>query len=218
MARESLSVLTPRIVSMGTPNEYMVWIDCEMTGLNLDVDELVEVAVIITDSELNAVHEGFDVVINPSQASLENMGEFVTTMHTTSGLIDEIPNGVSLAEAQAQVLAYINEHVPEGQKPPMCGNSIGTDRAFIVRYMPEVDARLHYRNIDVSSLKELARRWFPRVYFNSPTKDGGHRALADIQESIRELDYYRHALLIPNPGPSSEEAGKIAAEVVAKHS
>ena len=196
MARESLSVLTPRIVGMGTPNEYMVWIDCEMTGLNLDVDELVEVAVIITDSELNAVHEGFDVVINPSQAALDNMGEFVTTMHTTSGLIDEIPNGVSLADAQAQVLAYINEHVPEGQKPQMCGNSIGTD---------------------VSSLKELARRWFPRVYFNSPTKDGGHRALADIQESIRELDYYRHALLIPSPGPSSEEAGKIAAEVVAKH-
>jgi oligoribonuclease len=192
---------------MGTPNEYMVWIDCEMTGLNLDVDELVEVAVIITDSELNAVHEGFDIVINPSQAALDNMGEFVTNMHTTSGLIEE-----------TQVLAYINEHVPEGQKPPMCGNSIGTDRAFIVRYMPNVDARLHYRNIDVSSLKELARRWYPRVYFNSPSKDGGHRALADIQESIRELDYYRQALLVADPGPNSEEAGKISADIVAKHS
>mgnify|MGYP002128709656 CR=1 FL=1 len=196
----------------------MVWIDCEMTGLNLDVDELVEVAVIITDSELNAVHEGFDIVINPSAAAMANMGEFVTNMHTTSGLIEEIPDGVSLEEAQAQVLAYINEHVPEGQKPPMCGNSIGTDRAFIVRYMPEVDARLHYRNIDVSSLKELSRRWYPRVYFNSPTKDGGHRALADIQESIRELDYYRQALLVDAPGPSSEVAGKISAAVVAKHS
>ena len=189
-----------------------------MTGLNLDVDELVEVAVIITDSELNAVHEGFDIVINPSPSALENMGEFVTNMHTTSGLIEEIPQGVTLEEAQAQVLAYINEHVPEGQKPPMCGNSIGTDRAFIVRYMPEVDARLHYRNIDVSSLKELSRRWYPRVYFNSPNKDGGHRALADIQESIRELDYYRHALLVNAPGPTSEEAAKISAEVVSKHS
>ncbi|WP_298118721.1 oligoribonuclease [uncultured Aurantimicrobium sp.] len=203
---------------MGTPNEYMVWIDCEMTGLNLDVDELVEVAVIITDSELKAVHEGFDIVIKPSQAALENMGEFVTNMHTSSGLIEEIPNGVSLEEAEAQVLAYINEHVPEGQKPPMCGNSIGTDRAFVVRYMPLVDARLHYRNIDVSSLKELARRWYPRVYFNSPSKDGGHRALADIQESIRELDYYRQALLVAEPGPNSEEAAQISAEIVTKHS
>lgn len=189
-----------------------------MTGLNLEVDELVEVAVIITDSELNAVHEGFDIVINPSQSALDNMGEFVTNMHTSSGLIEEIPQGVSLKEAEAQVLAYINEHVPEGQKPPMCGNSIGTDRAFIVRYMPEVDSRLHYRNIDVSSLKELARRWYPRVYFNSPNKDGGHRALADIQESIRELDYYRQALLVAEPGPNSEEAGKISADIVAKHS
>jgi len=203
---------------MGTPNEYMVWIDCEMTGLNLDVDELVEVAVIITDSELNAVHEGFDIVINPSQAAMDNMGEFVTNMHTSSGLIEEIPHGVSLEEAEAQVLAYINEHVPEGQKPPMCGNSIGTDRAFVVRYMPLVDARLHYRNIDVSSLKELARRWYPRVYFNSPSKDGGHRALADIQESIRELDYYRQALLVAEPGPNSEEAAQISAEIVTKHS
>lgn len=193
---------------MGTPNEYMVWIDCEMTGLNLDVDELVEVAVIITDSELNAVHEGFDIVINPSAAAMANMGEFVTNMHTASGLIEEIPHGVSLEEAQAQVLAYINEHVPEGQKPPMCGNSIGTDRAFIVRYMPEVDARLHYRNIDVSSLKELSRRWYPRVYFNSPTKDGGHRALADIQESIRELDYYRQALLVAALGPPAKKQAR----------
>lgn len=203
---------------MGTPNEYMVWIDCEMTGLNLDVDELVEVAVIVTDSELKAVHPGFTIVINPSQAALDNMGEFVTNMHTSSGLIDEIPNGVSLADAQAQVLSYINEHVPEAQKPPMAGNSIGTDRAFIVRYMPDVDARLHYRNIDVSSLKELARRWFPRVYFNSPNKDGGHRALADIRESIRELDYYRQALLVAAPGPSSEDAGKISAQVTEAHS
>lgn len=202
---------------MGTANEYMVWIDCEMTGLDLDKDELVEVAVIITDSELNIVHDGFEVVINPSQSALENMGEFVTQMHTSSGLIDEIPHGVTLQEAEQKVLAYINEHVPEGSKPPMAGNSIGTDRAFIDKYMPLVDERLHYRNIDVSSLKELARRWYPRVYFNSPTKDGGHRALADITESIRELDYYRAALLVAQPGPTSDAAGKISQEIVSKY-
>jgi len=202
---------------MGTATEYMVWIDCEMTGLDLNIDELVEVAVIITDSELNIVHPGFDIVINPSPAALEHMGEFVTDMHTTSGLINEIPHGVSLADAQEQVLAYINEHVPENSKPPMAGNSIGTDRAFIDKYMPEVDERLHYRNIDVSSFKELARRWFPRVYFNTPTKDGGHRALADIRESIREMDYYRHAMLVASPGPTSEEAAKVSADMVAKH-
>ena len=202
---------------MGNGTEYMVWIDCEMTGLELDVDELVEVAVVITDSELNPVHEGFDVVINPSSAALEHMGEFVTNMHTSSGLINEIPNGIPLVSAEQLVLDYINEHVPENSKPPMAGNSIGTDRAFIAKYMPKIDERLHYRNIDVSSFKELARRWFPRVYFNSPTKDGGHRALADIKESIRELDYYRHALLVATPGPTSEQASKISAEVSSKY-
>jgi oligoribonuclease len=202
---------------MGNGTEYMVWIDCEMTGLELEVDELVEVAVVITDSELNPVHEGFDVVINPSQAALDHMGEFVTNMHTSSGLINEIPNGIGLDSAQQLVLDYINEHVPENNKPPMAGNSIGTDRAFIAKYMPAIDERLHYRNIDVSSFKELARRWFPRVYFNSPAKDGGHRALADIKESIRELDYYRHALLVATPGPTSEQAGKISAEISSKY-
>ena len=202
---------------MGNGTEYMVWIDCEMTGLELEVDELVEVAVVITDSELNPVHEGFDVVINPSKAAMDHMGEFVTNMHTNSGLINEIPNGIGLESAQQLVLDYINKHVPENSKPPMAGNSIGTDRAFIAKYMPAIDERLHYRNIDVSSFKELARRWFPRVYFNSPTKDGGHRALADIKESIRELDYYRHALLVAAPGPTSEQAGKISAEVSSKY-
>ena len=202
---------------MGNGTEYMVWIDCEMTGLELEVDELVEVAVVITDSELNPVHEGFDVVINPSKAAMDHMGEFVTNMHTSSGLINEIPNGIGLESAQQLVLDYINEHVPENSKPPMAGNSIGTDRAFIAKYMPAIDERLHYRNIDVSSFKELARRWFPRVYFNSPTKDGGHRALADIKESIRELDYYRHALLVAAPGPTSEQAGKISAEISSKY-
>lgn len=196
----------------------MVWIDCEMTGLDLDIDELVEVAVIITDSDLNLVHEGFDIVIKASKAAMEHMGEFVTQMHTTSGLITEIPHGVSLKQAEEKILAYINEHIPEGQQPPMAGNSIGTDRAFIAKYMPQVDQRLHYRNVDVSSFKELARRWYPRVYFNSPTKDGGHRALADIRESIRELDYYRNALMVSQPGPTSDEANAISTEISAKYS
>jgi len=203
---------------MANSDDRLVWVDCEMTGLELEVDELVEVAVVVTDSELNPVHPGFTIVIKPSEAALANMGEFVTAMHTSSGLITELADGHTLADAEAQVLAYINEHVPSGQKPPMSGNSIGTDRAFVAKYMPVLNDRLHYRNIDVSSMKELARRWFPRIYFNSPIKDGGHRALADILESIRELDYYRSALFVAEPGPSSEEVGKISSTIVTKHS
>jgi len=203
---------------MANIEDRLVWIDCEMTGLDLALDELVEVAVVVTDSELNPVHPGFTIVVKPSDAALANMGEFVTAMHTSSGLITELADGHSLADAEAQVLSYINEHVPSGQKPPMSGNSIGTDRAFVAKYMPTLNDRLHYRNIDVSSMKELAHRWFPRVYFNSPVKDGGHRALADILESIRELDYYRSALFVPEPGPTSAAAAKISKAVVTKHS
>lgn len=202
---------------MANIEDRLVWIDCEMTGLDLSVDELVEVAVVITDSDLTPVHPGFTIVVKPTDAALANMGEFVTAMHTSSGLITELAAGHSLADAEAQVLAYINEHVPEGQKPPMSGNSIGTDRAFVAKYMPTLNERLHYRNIDVSSIKELARRWFPRVYFNAPAKDGGHRALADILESIRELDYYRSALIVAAPGPTSENVSNISAAIVAKH-
>lgn len=203
---------------MANIEDRLVWIDCEMTGLDLALDELVEVAVVVTDSELNPVHPGFTIVVKPSDAALANMGEFVTEMHTSSGLITELADGHSLADAEAQVLAYINEHVPEGQKPPMSGNSIGTDRAFVAKYMPTLNDRLHYRNVDVSSMKELAHRWFPRVYFNSPVKDGGHRALADILESIRELDYYRSALFVAEPGPTSAVAAMISKAVVTKHS
>jgi oligoribonuclease len=203
---------------MANIEDRLVWIDCEMTGLQLEIDELIEVAVVITDSDLTPVHDGLTIVVKPSDAALANMGEFVTAMHTSSGLITELADGHSLADAEAQILAYINEHVPEGQKPPMSGNSIGTDRAFIAKYMPTLNERLHYRNVDVSSMKELARRWFPRVYFHSPTKDGGHRALADILESIRELDYYRSALFVAQPGPTSEEVGTISAAIVTKHS
>jgi oligoribonuclease len=193
--------------------DRLVWIDCEMTGLDLDVDELVEVAVVVTDYELKPLDPGFDIVIKPSDASLEQMGDVVRDMHRSSGLLDAIPSGVPLAEAEAQLLAYLQRFTVAGQAP-IAGNTIGTDRGFLVRYMPSLDAHLHYRSVDVSSIKELAKRWYPRVYYNAPTKNGGHRALADILESIRELDYYRRAIFVPAPGPTSEQAQAAAAEVV----
>jgi oligoribonuclease len=186
--------------------DVLVWIDCEMTGLDLAVDELVEVAVVITDYDLKPVDEGFSIVIKPDKSALANMGEFVTAMHAESGLLDEIPNGKPLAEAEYEVLEYILRYVPEHNTAPLAGNTIGTDRAFLAKYMPRVDAHLHYRNVDVSSIKELSRRWYPRAYFQSPAKNGGHRALADILESIRELDYYRSVVFVAPPGPTSDEA------------
>ncbi|MFD5214774.1 oligoribonuclease [Microbacterium sp. NPDC058345] len=197
-------------------NDRLVWIDCEMTGLDLAVDELVEIAVVITDFELRPLDPGFQVVITPGAEALANMSEFVTQMHRTSGLIEEIPHGVSLAEAEAQTLAYIKRFVPLERKAPLAGNTIGTDRMFLAKYMPAVDRHLHYRNVDVSSIKELSRRWYPRVFFQAPAKDGGHRALADILESIRELHYYRDAVFVPGPGPSSEEARTVADRVVSE--
>ncbi|HKH08908.1 MAG TPA: oligoribonuclease [Agromyces sp.] len=199
---------------MTSSSDRLVWIDCEMTGLDLDVDELVEIAVVITDYDLNPVDAGLSIVIKPDASALESMGEFVRTMHTQSGLIEEIPNGVSVADAEYQVLEYVLKHVPEEQRAPLAGNSIGTDRAFLTKYMPRLDAHLHYRNVDVSSIKELAKRWYPRAYFNSPAKNGGHRALADILESIRELHYYRRAVFVTEPGPTSHELQSLATEVV----
>jgi oligoribonuclease len=195
-------------------NDRLVWIDCEMTGLDLGVDELVEIAVIVTDFELNALDPGLQIVIRPTPAALEHMGDFVTKMHTTSGLIEEIPHGVSLAEAEERTLTYIKRFVPLAAKAPLAGNTIGTDRMFLAKYMPKVDTWLHYRNVDVSSIKELARRWYPRAYFHAPAKDGGHRALADIRESIRELAYYRDAVFVSQPGPSSDDAKAAAAAAV----
>ncbi|WP_411700688.1 oligoribonuclease [Conyzicola sp.] len=199
---------------MATATDRLVWIDCEMTGLDLAVDELVEVAVVVTDYDLVPVHPGFTIVIKPDQSALDNMGDFVRNMHTESGLIEEIPNGVSLADAEYEVLEYILRYVPGVQTTPLAGNTIGTDRAFLAKYMPRVDGHLHYRSVDVSSIKELARHWFPRVYFNAPAKNGGHRALADILESIRELDYYRKAVFTAEPGPTTEQVQTISAEVV----
>jgi len=194
--------------------DLLVWIDCEMTGLDLEVDELVEVAVVVTDFDMQAVDPGFSVVIRPSDRALEGMAEFVRDMHTASGLLEELPGGVTLEEAQARVLAYIKRFVPAAGSAPLAGNTIGTDRSFLGKYMPEVDAHLHYRSVDVSSIKELAKRWYPRVWHNAPAKSGGHRALADIRESIRELEYYRRAAFVADPGPTSEEAQSIASAVV----
>ncbi|WP_017594047.1 oligoribonuclease [Nocardiopsis potens] len=191
-------------------NDCLVWIDCEMTGLDLGADALIEVACVITDGQLNQLDDGLDIVIKPPQAALDQMGDFVTRMHTDSGLIEELDNGVTLEEAEELVLDHIKRYAPE--KTPLCGNSIATDRLFISRDMPRVDAYLHYRMVDVSSIKELLRRWYPRIYFNSPEKHGGHRALADITESIQELRYYRAAAFVAPPGPDTETVKGIAAE------
>jgi len=195
--------------------DRIVWIDCEMTGLDLAADALVEVAVVVTDSELNVLGEGVDLLIAPPPEALEQMGEFVRTMHTTSGLLDALPTGTTLEDAQRQVLDYVRTWVPDPGKAPLAGNSVGTDKAFLERDMPDLVGHLHYRIIDVSSIKELARRWYPRVYFASPPKNGGHRALADILESIDELRYYRAALFPAAPGPDSNAARRIAAQIVA---
>ena len=186
-------------------NDYIVWVDCEMTGLEIGVDEICEIAVIVTDQELKPVHEGLQLVVKPSRKAMKNMGEFVTQMHTDSGLIEEIPAGISIKKAEAQVLDYIKQWIPEPRTAPLAGNSIGTDRMFLNRQTPEFDSFLHYRNIDVSSLKELARRWYPKVCFQLPKKQGDHRALADIRESIQELRYNRKVLLVDQPGPTSKE-------------
>jgi oligoribonuclease len=196
--------------------DRLVWIDCEMTGLDLTSDALVEIACIVTDGELSAVDDGIDVLIKPPAEALDGMQEVVRDMHTSSGLLTELPSGLTLAEAQDLVLGYIRQHVPDSRKVPLCGNSIATDRSFLARDMPELDAFLHYRMVDVSSIKELARRWYPRAYFASPEKQGGHRALADILESIRELRYYREAVFVPQPGPDTATARAVAARLAAE--
>jgi len=186
-----------------------------MTGLNIASDALVEVACVVTDGDLKELDDGIDLVIKPPAESLDQMPELVRQMHTSSGLLDELASGITLAEAQDQVLGYIRGYVTESRKAPLCGNSIATDRAFIARDLPKLDDYLHYRMIDVSSVKELARRWYPRAYFASPAKIGGHRALADIRESIAELRYYREAVFVPMPGPDTTTARDIAARYTA---
>lgn len=193
--------------------EYLVWIDCEMTGLNPDTECLVEIAAVITDTELNVMDEGIDLVIKPRAGTVEAMGDYVRKMHTDSGLIDEFEDGLELEDAEAQVLEYIKKYIPTAKTTPLAGNTISTDRLFISKFMPKLDDHLHYRNIDVSTIKELAKRWYPRAYFQAPKKDGGHRALADILESIEELKYYRQSVFVESPGPSSEEAQALAQSI-----
>ncbi|GAB2925307.1 oligoribonuclease [Rhodococcus aerolatus] len=196
--------------------DKLVWIDCEMTGLELASDKLIEIAALVTDSDLNVLGEGVDIVIHADDEALANMPEVVTRMHASSGLTEEVrASAVSLADAEAQVLAYVREHVPDRHGAPLCGNSIGTDRGFLARDMPTLDDHLHYRMVDVSSIKELCRRWYPRIYFNQPEKGLAHRALADIRESIRELAYYRRTAFVAQPGPATDEVTAVAQELMA---
>ena len=197
-------------------NDHLVWVDCEMSGLDLGHDVLLEVAALVTDSELNVLGEGVDVVIHADEAVLGSMVEIVQEMHDKSGLTDAARvSAVSVAEAEELVMAYVTTYVPEPRTAPLCGNSIATDRGFLARHMPRFDNHQHYRMIDVSSIKELCRRWYPRTYFGQPAKGLAHRALADIKESIRELEYYRRTVFVPLPGPDVETAKAIAAEVAA---
>jgi oligoribonuclease len=191
-------------------NERLVWIDCEMTGLDLAADALIEVAALVTDFDLNVLGEGIDLIVKPPPEALDQMGDFVRSMHESSGLLEELDGGLTLADAEEQVLAYVRQQCPDGSRPPLAGNSVATDRAFLTRDMPGLEAFLHYRIVDVSSIKELARRWYPRAYFQAPTKRGNHRALADIQESIEELRYYREAVFVPPPGPDTASARALA--------
>jgi oligoribonuclease len=196
-------------------SEPLVWVDCEMTGLDPIRDVLVEIAVVVTDSELTLLDEGLDLLIATDPAKLDQMDDVVRDMHEQSGLLDALRTAtMPVADVEEQVLDYIRRLVPERRKAPLCGNSIATDRSFLVRYMPRLDDHLHYRMVDVSSIKELARRWYPRVYFNAPPKTGGHRALADIIDSINELRYYRETLFVPPPGPDTDAARAAAARTV----
>jgi oligoribonuclease len=194
--------------------DELVWIDCEMTGLDLHSDRLIEIAALVTDAELNILGDGVDVVIHADAAALDGMVDVVAKMHSKSGLTEEVRTSqIDLAEAEKLVLDYIREHVKQANTAPLCGNSIGTDRGFIARDMPALDEYLHYRMIDVSSIKELCRRWYPRIYFGQPEKGLAHRALADIHESIRELKYYRRTAFVAPPGPATSDIAAVAAEL-----
>jgi oligoribonuclease len=191
--------------------DRLVWIDCEMTGLDISSDALIEIAALVTDSDLNVLGDGVDIVIKPPPGALDQMQDVVRAMHTKSGLLSQLDAGVTVADAEKMVLAYVQEYVPEPGRAPLAGNTVSTDRTFLAREMPGLDAYLHYRIVDVSSIKELARRWYPRAYFASPSKTGNHRALGDIRDSIEELRYYRASVFVPSPGPDTETARAIAA-------
>jgi len=207
-------VTSPASPPSRATTDRIVWIDCEMTGLSLTDDALIEVAALVTDFDLNQLGDGVDVVIAPPPAALEQMDPFVREMHTRSGLLAALDSGTTMEQAQQLVLSYVREWVAEPRKAPLGGNTVATDRRFLTRDIPELEAWLHYRIIDVSSIKELSRRWYPRAYFNAPAKSGGHRALADIRESIAELRYYREAVFVPTPGPDSLTARTLASRHV----
>jgi len=195
------------------PADQLVWIDCEMTGLDPDRDGLCEIAVIVTDFELAPLHPGFEIVIDPGPEALASMGDFVRGMHADSGLLARIESGASVAEAEQQVIAYLDGLVTPGRRPIVAGNTIGMDRRFIAKYMPALEERLHYRSIDVSTIKELSRQWYPAAFYGAPAKRGGHRALADIAESIQELAYFRGTVLVAAPGPDKKAAEALARTV-----
>ena len=202
---------------MANGADRLVWVDCEMTGLDPERDEIVEIACIVTDAELTELDAGISLVVKPSDEPLASMDDVVVRMHTESGLLDEIPDGIALADAEAQVLDYVRTHVPEARKAPLAGSSVYVDRGFLAHYMPDLDAHLHYRLVDVSSIKELVRRWYPRVYFATPEKHGNHRALGDIRESIAELRYYRDAVFVGQPGPDTSTAQALGQVHVVDH-
>ena len=199
------------------PNGRLVWIDCEMTGLDPTTDQIVEIAAIVTEADLTELDEGVTIVIKPDDEPLANMDEVVVKMHNESGLIHEIPNGTTLTDAQTRVLEYVKGHIPEARKAPLAGSSVYVDRMFLANYMPDLDAHLHYRLVDVSSIKELTKRWYPKAYYNTPEKTGNHRALADIRESIAELRYYRDAVMVPPPGPDTSTAKELGNNHVVDH-
>ena len=210
--------LSDRTHTVKSVNDRLVWVDCEMTGLNLQTDRLIEIAALVTDSDLKILGDGIDVVIHASDEDLAAMPDVVVQMHARSGLTERVREStVTLEQAEQLVLDYVRQHIPDPKTAPLAGNSIATDRGFISRDMPLLDDHLHYRMIDVSSIKELCRRWYPRIYFGQPAKEMTHRALADITESIRELAYYRGTAFVPPPGPSSEQAQAVATEVTARY-
>jgi oligoribonuclease len=201
-------------VTDAAATDLLVWVDCEVTGLDLTKDALIEVAALVTDPDLNVLGSGVDVVIHADEAVLAGMPEVVRQMHESSGLTEAVRSStVTMARAQEMVMDYVTSLVPQPRTAPLCGNSIATDRGFLARDMPLLDAHLHYRMIDVSSIKELCRRWYPRAYFGQPAKGLAHRALADVRESIRELEYYRRTVFVPQPGPDVELAKEIAARL-----
>jgi oligoribonuclease len=198
-------------------NDRLVWIDCEMTGLDIGSDALIEIAALVTDSELRVLGEGVDVVIHADDAKLAGMVELVRDMHEHSGLTELVrASTVTMAEAEQIVLDHVRQFVPDPRSAPLAGNSIATDRMFLARDMPELDSHLHYRMVDVSSIKELCRRWYPKIYYAKPEKGLAHRALADIEESLRELRYYRSTAFVPAPGPTTDQARSAAAAILAE--